>query len=291
MDGIVTLKGILVPSKSNILSIIGDDCYVPVVGKYRGMEIEKINVLFGKQLGSLVKNPITGEWWVLDHYGSPWIIGDNHYRPIICHKQKWICFIIPKNGCSSIVKSAHYYDGDLTDEEFKSDMFIWDARFTERNERRKMEYHEVKMIDSAYSDYKKFIVLTDEKDRVMRWINWNSKHQYNKFYSYGLSDDDLLEEFFWSMKFIAFANPNVCDQHLLPQRCFIEKWNILYENMKDVEVVQLSELPVWYEKAFGSPLIKNNVTSPSEKRYDWNRLTDNQRQQILDWCALYGTMV
>lgn len=252
-----------------------------------GKNGDRLEVLYGIEPGSLLRNPVTGEWWALNQYGSPWIVAENHYRPIICHAHKWICFIIPKNGCSSVLKSALYYDGMLSTEEYKGSKFIWDGCFTERNESKKLEYLETMSIDTMYPDYKKFVVLCDERDRVMRWMNYLNKARYARYYSYELDDKSLADEMLWSMRTVAFSNRYSCDQHILPQSVFLYRYKEIYKGMDEVERVQLSELPEWYERNFGEPLVKNNISDPASKRFHFENLTASQQEIIEKWCETY----
>lgn len=286
IDAEVTKNGIMMSGVKLLtgegIHIIGQGQYVPSVGKYRKIPFERVDVMFGNQLGSLVQNPFTKEWWLLDSSGSTWIVPLNHYKPVICHKQKWICFIIPKNGCSSILKSALWYDGLIDEEALKDENHIWNSNYMPKVCERLMEYTETTNIDELYPDYKKFIVLGNEKERLMRWMNWMNKRQYNKFYSYDASDVDLAEEMLWSLDLLT-QNPFVCDQHVLPQNVFIEQYSKVYKGMDKVERVDLKDLPEWYQKSFGAPLIKNNVSSAKDKRFIYDYLSVELKMSITLW--------
>lgn len=70
------------------------------------------------------QNPITGQWWMLRDSDICPTISKTFEVPtrfVVCHKLKYVSLIIPRNGCSSLITSALYYDNKI-DAEFVKQM-------------------------------------------------------------------------------------------------------------------------------------------------------------------------
>lgn len=128
----------------------------------------------------------------------------------------------------------------------------------------------------AYPDYIKFVVLEDPFKRFLRWLNWSWKNKYNKYYNFNLSKEDFIKEHLWSLPYIT-RELVCCDEHVIQQEKYFE--HIRKEGFEPL-VVQLSDLPIFFKNQFGVELIKNNVSSPSERIFTKEDFTEDQLKEI-----------
>lgn len=201
---------------------------------------------------------------------TPFIRGCWFVRANICHKLKFISFIISKNGCSSILKTSMVHDG--TYDTIQDHSFIWN------NPQYCFEKNVIQNIAKchAYPDYIKFVVLEDPFKRFLRWLNWSWKNKYNKYYNFNLSKEDFIKEHLWSLPYIT-RELVCCDEHVIQQEKYFE--HIRKEGFEPL-VVQLSDLPIFFKNQFGVELIKNNVSSPSERIFTKEDFTEDQLKEI-----------
>lgn len=272
LNGVLVEDGLFIPSIQRTLEVVDEDD-------------EGINVIYEKNHLKLVENPVTREWWLLDGNGAPRIIPKNNFRPLVCKNLKWIALPIPKNGCASLLKSALYYDNYITEPERSDNEMAWVA-FNKKRSLVELPYYKARdggmLTDGTH---KVFMVVSDERSRLLRWMNWQNTNRYNKFYSYDLPTEKLVDELLWSRRFIT-KGFYTCDQHALSQKVFTDRFCELYFKgdkelfERSVERVDLKELPEFFLKNFGKQLVKNNVTPENKKRFRWEELTDSQRVLI-----------
>ena len=235
-----------------------------------GSVFHVITVNLKGDLVKLVYNPVCDNYWLCNMSGAPWLAANNIYKPIKCDTLKYITFPISKNGCSCLLKSALHYDNHISQEVTNSEKFIWENPQVFSKVR--MENSDRENFVERYKDYKKFIVLQPENERFIRFLNWSHKQKYNVFYNFNLSLEDSRKEHEWSMPLITI-NPYYCDQHALSQDAHIEQYvNLFYngdksEFDKDVEIVQLKDLPEWFAETFKAPMIMNNIDKPEDWLY------------------------
>lgn len=233
-------------------------------------EFNVVNLIYDGELVKFVYNPISNNYWFCNSHGIPWIMPKNIYQPVKCDKLKYIVFPIPKNGCSCLVKSALFYDGHISPEYTESNEFIWGR--ADLTSKIRMAVVTRENFVERYKDYKKFIVLQPENERFIRFLNWSHKHRYNKFYNFNLSLNESRREHEWSLPLVT-SNPFCCDEHAVTQDTHVKMYIDLFFNGdkeafdENVEVVQLSELPEWFEKTFGEKMIMNNIEKPEDWLY------------------------
>lgn len=283
-------KAIIIRDEVNSLPAVirNDGVFVPAINKSLevvGEDEEGIGVIYEKHHLKLIENPVTGEWWLMNGDGSPRIVPKNNFRPLVCKAHGWVTLPVPKNGCASLLKTALHYDNYITDAETKSNEMAWVA-FDKKRSLVEVPYYEVKESGIlSNGSFKVFIVVSDERSRLLRWMNWQNTNRYNKYYTYSLPPEKLADEMLWSRKFITRGLCG-CDQHALGQKVFVERFRDMFFNGDQalfdrcVERVDLKELPDFYIKSFGKPLIKNNVTPDAKKIFRWESLTAAQREAI-----------
>lgn len=229
-----------------------------------------IAVVINNNFGKLIYNPISDNYWFCNMVGCPWITPNNIYYPIKCETLNYIGFPIPKNGCSCILKSALYYDTFISNEAAKSEKFIWEDANIYSNVRMKVNSRE-NFIDN-YKNYKKFIVIQPENERFIRFLNWSHKRRYNTYYNFDLSLENSKKEHEWALPLITI-DPYCSDQHAITQSVHIKQYiDLFYAGDKkafdkDVEKVQLKDLPEWFSNTFGKPMITNNIDKPEDWLY------------------------
>lgn len=225
---------------------------------------------YQNQVYRLEYNPISKNYWFMYLNKTPFIRGCWFVRANICHKLKFISFIISKNGCSSILKTSMVHDG--TYDTIQDHSFIWN------NPQYCFEKNVIQNIAKchAYPDYIKFVVLEDSFKRFLRWLNWSWKNKYNKYYNFNLSKEDFIKEHLWSLPYIT-RELVCCDEHVIQQEKYFE--HIRKEGFEPL-VVQLSDLPIFFKNQFGVELIKNNISSPSERIFTKEDFTEDQLKEI-----------
>lgn len=229
------------------------------------------------------RNPVTNEWWLLDSDRTPFIVAMNYYRPVYCGKHKWMCHTIGKNGCASLIKSALWYDGRMTEEQRDGNEFVW-GDYPSLCSGQKLTFDMTKM--SLPEDWKKFIVVSPPLERFARWVNWVLKNRYNKYYSFDLPKDKFLDEVVWSYPLVT-SHFLKCDPHALSQETFIERIVQMYYGgdrerfNREVERVELKDLKEFYLDTFKEPLILNNVSRPEERVYSAKDIEDKGLEWII----------
>lgn len=266
---------------------INDTTVIPVLGTDPDGSIA---IRMGSNLSYLVQNPFTKEYILTDSNKIPYLYVANHYEIVKCDKLKYIGFMIAKNGCSCLLKSALVYDGIMENTE---DRFIWEV-VNEKGYRNQVVFQgeRAKQIIENYKDYKKFIVLQDEKERFMKYINWTHKNKYNTLFDLNLSKHDSLMEHIWGQRL--FANHTwVCDPHAISQNRYLKEFVRQYfggdkeKFMNEVETVHLDDLKTWFEKQFGVPMIMNNIDSEEDKIYKLEELTKEELKAVEEVCQTY----
>lgn len=246
----------------------------------------------------LVHNPVSGNWHLADASGRLGIWNGNYCQIVKCDALKYICFIISKNGCSCILRSALEYDGLFGNT--SDDKFIWhqtaaahywcDGTLFRGDSARKM------LDDPRYKDYKRFIVLQDERERFIKFINWTHKRRYNPYVDLSLSREASFREHVFLHPYFSH-DTYVCDQHALPQGRHVDAFIVqLYGGdasrfWRDVEPVGLDDLREWFGDTFGKPMLMNNIDSEEDKLYRLESLSDGQRfslEQLLASYPLYA---
>lgn len=102
------------------------------------------------------------------------------------------------------------------------------------------------------------------------------ENKYNKYYNFNLSKEDFIKEHLWSLPYIT-RELVCCDEHVIQQEKYFE--HIRKEGFEPL-VVQLSDLPIFFKNQFGVELIKNNVSSPSERIFTKEDFTEDQLKEI-----------
>lgn len=139
---------------------------------------------------------------------------------------------------------------------------------------------------------KRFIVLSEEDKRIVRWMNWLCNRRYCRFYSFDLPDERLVDEFLWSLPYVALNRGSKADYHCLPQRLYMklvinEQYDGDIESFnKLVDKVDLKDLADYHRDVLGVELLKNNVTSSDKKRFSLESLTEVQREKLEMFCNM-----
>lgn len=246
----------------------------------------------------LVHNPVSGNWHLADASGRLGVWNGNYCQIVKCDDLKYICFIISKNGCSCILRSALEYDGLFGDT--SEDKFIWHqtaiANYWCNGTLFRGESARKVLDDPRYKDYKRFIVLQDERERFIKFINWTHKRRYNPYVDLSLSREDSFREHVFLHPYFS-RDTYVCDQHALPQGKHVDACiTQLYGGdvarfWSEVEPVGLDDLREWFCDTFGRPMLMNNIDSEEDKLYRLDTLSDGQRfslEQLLNPYPLYA---
>ena len=201
-------------------------------------------------------------------------------------KNKYVACAISKNGCSSIYSSVLSYDFS---QDFDKDKKIWHQykSWAKHDSKCRLLYNTLP--DSKIKEfigYRKFIVLRDPMDRMISFINNIYKEEeYDYLFNKNVSAEKFIDKVLdWYPIMIDYTRKDFrYDKHAIPQRVYYEKFKAAFGD--ELEIVMIEDLPSYFEQLTGKPLIKNNVTKPSEKVCTRETLTPKQLQRIENFLA------
>lgn len=221
---------------------------------------------------TLVWNPYAELYWIVPMDGECYPHDVRYIRAVKCDKLKFICFIIPKNACTSVLSSALYYDS-------YPDYKGWVSPYKDKCLIYPEDYNKEK-----YKNYKHFIILENDIRRFIRTINFEISVGWLDFYwSNNMSNDKILKERLWGIKYFKK------DEHLVRQEDYVENIikeffnNSTEEFEKTVEIVALQNFPDWFKKTFGVERLKRNVSKESVKRFFWDKMSTEQKNNIINY--------
>lgn len=242
----------------------------------------------------LINNRISDRYMLTDPAKRLPVRIFNFCQVIKCDSLKYICFIISKNGCSCILKSALEYDGI---QKIPENSFAWEAVYYDSNGKAPCVHigYDIKTLleSDKFKDYKKFIILQDEHERFMKFINFSHKKHYNKYVNMTLDKDASFDEHIFLYPYFT-KSIFACDQHALSQRAHImEVIRQVYGGdqdrfMDDVEFVHLDNLKDWFKDAFGKDMLLNNMDSKWDMKYSLESLSKEQHDKLDNLLAPEG---
>ena len=227
--------------------------------------------------------------WCICLHLRPYITKtDPVYELHISEKKQYIYCVISKNGCSSIMSSIlKQDDGKCFDENVK----IWDQKSyltSVLNSHRIFFDHASEVDKTPFTGYRKFIVLRNPLDRFISFINNTYKEEeYNYLFDKSLPAKEYVDRVlqFYPYMISHQRADRRYDKHAIPQRVYYEEFHRLFG--EELEVVNIKNLPIYYQELTGNPLIKNNVSKPQEKVCTQDTLTPEQLKQIETYIQQY----
>lgn len=241
--------------------------------------------------GNMHVDYITGHkgYLVKDMYAHRYALADGEKRLPVnnydfcmivkCDLLKYVCFIIPKNGCSCILASALKYDYGIS----TPGKHVWGVSV--QNCVVPSAVASALFSQGRYDGYKKFIVVQDEYERFIRFINWTHKAKYNKFLDLSLTKHDSFMEHLALYPYMS-RDMQSGDEHSVPQNLYIDTAVArMYAGNRtmwdaDVERVMLSDLKGWFENTFNAPMVMNNIDRPKDELFKLEDLTEEERSAL-----------
>ena len=140
----------------------------------------------------------------------------------------------------------------------------------------------------SFAGYRKFIILRDPFDRIVSFINNTYKEvEYDYLFNKSLPPEKYVDSVLRMFPYmIHHTRPDRrYDKHAIPQRVYYEMYKQVVGD--ELEIVNIKDLPEYYQQLTGHPLIKNNVTKPSEKVCTRDSLTPKQVKLINEYIDKY----
>lgn len=226
----------------------------------------------------MLYNPVSDNYWLTRVNKAPQVMMNHAFRTCFCRRLRYRAFMVPKCGSSSIVASTLVYDGMVEPSRVAAeDGISWES--CPEAELIIQRLCTVRNMNADRAALKHFTVLDEPMRRFMRWVNYTWTKGYNRYLNRKLDDFHYIEELLWALPYITRYKPDM-DEHVVLQSVHAaeaERFDFR------PEWVKLSRLPQFYEKAFGKPLIKSNVTKV-EKRFKGDAvLAPVQRERIMEY--------
>lgn len=238
------------------------------------------NYLINPQTGAegfMLYNPVSDNYWFTRINKVPNVQINHAFRTCFCRSLKYRSFMIPKCGSSSIVASTLVYDKLVDQSRLKdSGGIAWES--CPESEKVIQRLCLIENMDLDSKVLKHFTVVDEPLKHFTRWVNYTWTKGYNKYFNRELSDEKYIDELLWALPYITSYKPDM-DEHVVLQSRHIEQSDKFNFNP---EYVKLSRLPQYYEKNFGKPLLKSNVTKV-EKRFTDDVYTAGQMEKIMKY--------
>lgn len=227
--------------------------------------------------GFMLYNPVSDNYWLTRLNKAPHVMMNHAFRTCFCKSLRYRAFMIPKCGSSSIVASTLVYDGLVEPSRVAdpSGMSWENCRESEAIIQRLCLIQNMEVDKAAL---KHFTVIDSPLKHFLRWMNYTWTKGYNKYLNRELSDEKYIDELLWALPYITRYKPDM-DEHVVLQSTHIEQSDRFGF---DPEYVKLTMLPQFYEKNFGKPLIRSNVTK-AKKRFTADSLNREQMERVMEY--------
>lgn len=187
--------------------------------------------------------------------------------------------LVSRNANTSLVLSGLLCEG-FNVEDYPNSKFFWHD--SELMKICRSKGYVKKLSEICHRNFKHHYLVIDEPyKRYIRALNrifidesllkvdeeWKQKGKEKEFIDEMLYFSDLIENdehFIW-------------ERHLGLQSTYYEKCLEFYPKW---EFVKLSELPQWWEKSFKSKWLKNNVSSPSQRKFTISDFNKDQKEKL-----------
>ena len=191
--------------------------------------------------------------------------------------------LVSRNANTSIVLSGLFAEGHKELENYSNDKFLWHDNNLMMICR--LNGYIKPLSEVIHKNFKNHYFVIDEPKR--RFIRALNKILIEP--SLLKVDEDLKEigrekEFIDEMLYFGNLCENdeyfIWERHLGLQNTYYEKCKEFYPNWT---FIKLSDLPQWWEKTFNSKWLKNNVSSPQQKRLSYDDLNEEQKRKLDDF--------
>ena len=212
-------------------------------------------------------------------------IGGKNINPhcFLSSKLDTVFCLVSRNANTSIILSGLYAVGNTEFENYPNDKFLWGDAEVREGMRRNGQLQFINDVNPKF--YNKFVMVIDDPlKRYIRALNrllisphlpkdkipTLPKEYVNKYLNDMLEFSDYCENdehFTW-------------EQHLGLQTSY---YDVCKKKTKNIKLVQLSDLPKWWEDTYGSKWLRNNVSTPSEKIITFDNMTEEQKIKALKY--------
>ena len=259
-DGENIIAPKIVPNPIKVIEVFDD-------GSYLGLYDNTVKVYF--------KRMLNGEYHIT--------IGGKKINPhcFLSSKLDTAFCLVSRNANTSIILSGLYAVGNTEFENYPNDKFLWADGEVRDGMRRNGQLQFINDVNLKF--YDKFVMVIDDPlKRYIRALNrllisphvpkdkipTLSKEYIDNYVNNMLEFSDYCENdknFTW-------------EQHLGLQSSY---YDVCTKKGKDVELVQLSDLPQWWEHTYNSKWLKNNVSNPKERVITFDNMTDEQKEKTM----------
>jgi hypothetical protein len=259
-DGENIIAPKIVPNPIKVIETFDDESYL-------GLYNNAIKVYF--------KRMLNGEYHIT--------IGEKKINPhcFVSKKLDTVFCLVSRNANTSVILSGLYAVGNKEFENYPNDKFLWGDAEVREVMRKNGQLQFINDVNPKF--YNKFVMVIDGPlKRYIRALNrllisphlpkdkipTISKEYVDTYINNMLEFSDYCENdknFTW-------------EQHLGLQSSY---YDVCTKKGKDVELVQLSDLPQWWEHTYNSKWLRNNVSTPSERIITFDNMTDEQKEKTM----------
>ena len=259
-DGENIIAPKIVPNPIKVIETFDDESYL-------GLYNNAVKVYF--------KRMLNGEYHLT--------IGGKSINPhcFVSKKLDTVFCLVSRNANTSIILSGLYAVGNTEFENYPNDKFLWGDAEVREVMRKNGQLQFINDVNPKF--YNKFVMVIDDPlKRYIRALNrllisphapkdkipTIPKEYINNYINDMLEFSDYCENdknFTW-------------EQHLGLQSSY---YDVCTKKGKDIELVQLSDLPQWWEHTYNSKWLRNNVSTPSERIITFDNMTDEQKKKTM----------
>lgn len=212
-------------------------------------------------------------------------IGGKKINPhcFCCKKLDTIFCLVSRNANTSILLSGLYAMGKTEFENYPNEKFLWgDSRVREDlRDRRNLQF----INDVNPNIYKNFVMVVDDPlKRYIRALNRLiiSPHIPKDKIPTVPKDykDSYVNEMLEFSDYCENDENFTWEAHLGLQTSYLD---VCKKKREDIELVQLSDLPNWWEEKYNSKWLRNNVSTPAERIITFDNMTEEQKVKALKY--------
>ena len=188
--------------------------------------------------------------------------------------------LVSRNANTSIVLSGLFAEGLTEVDNYSNDKFLW-------HDKKLMQIcntngYITKLSKIVHKNFKNhYLVIDEPKKRFVRTLNKILVEPSLLKVNEDLKEVGKEKEFINEMLTFADLCENdehfIWERHLGIQSTYYEKCKQFYPEWT---FIKLSDLPQWWEKTFNSKWLKNNVSTPEQKRISLSDLDESQMKKL-----------
>lgn len=210
-------------------------------------------------------------------------IGEKKINPhcFVSTKLNTVFCLVSRNANTSIILSGLYAVGNTKFENYPNDKFLWGDAEVRQEMRRNGQLQFIDSVNPKF--YNKFVMVIDDPlKRYIRALNRLLISPHIPKESIPIPPKEFIDNYIDEMlEFSDYCENDknfTWEQHLGLQSSY---YDVCTKKGKDIELVQLSDLPTWWEHTYNSKWLRNNVSTPSERIITFDNMTDEQKEKTM----------